>query len=200
MTGEAIRQRNIIVHLANVNNSESRTRTGIAQNIAEKNGLLWKNIYSGVFRDMDEILIPLDIVTEEGRLPLKRGPKALQETGVPYYKLTIKGLLVALGLSELKDKDGVLQQFLSKSEIKENHFKESIKILAKISPSFAYSIFEKYIRAYCDGKVEDIIPFNIIEMKKISDQTFKNLKEILEGFTTLSKSDKNAVLNMFMGK
>ena len=200
MTGEAIRQRNIIVHLANVNNSESRTRTGIAQNIAEKNGLLWKNIYSGVFRDMDEILIPLDIVTEEGRLPLKRGPKALQETGVPYYKLTIKGLLVALGLSELKDKDGVLQQFLSKSEIKENHFKESIKILAKISPSFAYSIFEKYIRAYCDGKVKDIIPFNIIELKKISYQTFKVQKELLEGFTALSKSDKNAVLNMFMGK
>ena len=200
MTGEAIRQRNIIVHLANVNNSESRTRTGIAQNIAEKNGLLWKNIYSGVFRDMDEILIPLDIVTEEGRLPLKRGPKALQETGVPYYKLTIKGLLVALGLSELKDKDGVLQQFLSKSEIKENHFKESIKILAKISPSFAYSIFEKYIRAYCDGKVNDVIPFNIIELKKISGQTFKIQKELLEGFTTLSKSDKNSVLNMFMGK
>jgi hypothetical protein len=200
LTGEAIRQRNIIVHLANVNNSESRTRTGIAQNIAEKNGLLWKNIYSGVFRDMDEILIPLDIVIEEGRLPLKRGPKALQETGVPFYKLTIKGLLVALGLSELKDKDGVLQQFLSKSEIKESHFKESIKILAKISPSFAYSIFEKYIRAYCDGKVKDIIPFNIIEMKKISGQTFKIQKELLEGFTTLSKSDKNAVLNMFMGK
>ena len=200
MTGEAIRQRNIIVHLANVNNSESRTRTGIAQNIAEKNGLLWKNIYSGVFRDMDEILIPLGIVTEEGRLPLKRGPKALQETGVPYYKLTIKGLLVALGLSELKDKDGVLQQFLSKSEIKENHFKESIKILAKISPSFAYSIFEKYIRAYCDGKVNDVIPFNIIELKKISGQTFKIQKELLEGFIALSKSDKNAVLNMFMGK
>ena len=200
MTGEAIRQRNIIVHLANVNNSESRTRTGIAQNIAEKNGLLWKNIYSGVFRDMDEILIPLGIVTEEGRLPLKRGPKALQETGVPYYKLTIKGLLVALGLSELKDKDGVLQQFLSKSEIKENHFKESIEILVKISPSFAYSIFEKYIRAYCDGKVNDVIPFNIIELKKISGQTFKIQKELLEGFTTLSKSDKNVVLNMFMGK
>ena len=200
MTGEAIRQRNIIVHLANVNNSESRTRTGIAQNIAEKNGLLWKNIYSGVFRDMDEILIPLDIVTEEGRLPLKRGPKALQETGVPYYKLTIKGLLVALGLSELKDKDGVLQQFLSKSEIKENHFKESIKILAKISPSFAYSIFEKYIRAYCDGKVKDVMPFNIIDLKKLSGQTFKIQKELLEGFATLSKSDKNAVLDMFVGK
>ena len=200
MTGEAKRQRYIISHLASEGDSIARTRTAIAQHIAEKNGIIWKNIYSGVFRDLDEVLIPLNIVIEDGRLPLTRGPKALQESGVPFYKLTIKGLLVALGLVELKDKDGVLQQFLSKSEIKENHFKESIKILAKISPSFAYSIFEKYIRAYCDGKVKDVIPFNIIELKKISGQTFKIQKELLEGFTALSKSDKNAVLNMFMGK
>ena len=200
MTGEAKRQRYIISHLASEGDSITRTRTAIAQHIAEKNGIVWKNIYSGVFRDLDEVLIPLNVVIEDGRLPLTRGPKALQEAGVPFYKLTIKGLLVALSLSELKDKDGVLQQFLSKSEIKENYFKESIKILAKISPSFAYSIFEKYIRAYCDGKVNDVIPFNIIELKKISDQTFKIQKELLEGFTALSKSDKNVVLNMFMEK
>ena len=200
MTGEAKRQRYIISHLASEGDSITRTRTAIAQHIAEKNGIVWKNIYSGVFRDLDEVLIPLNVVIEDGRLPLTRGPKALQEAGVPFYKLTIKGLLVALSLAELKDKDGVLQQFLSKSEIKENYFKESIKILAKISPSFAYSIFEKYIRAYCDGKVKDIIPFNIIELKKISDQTFKIQKELLEGFTALSKSDKNVVLKMFMGK
>ena len=137
---------------------------------------------------------------EDGRLPLTRGPKALQETGVPFYKLTIKGLLVALGLNELKDKDTVLQKFLSKSEIKEDYFKESIKILAKISPSFAYSIFEKYIKAYCDGKVKDVIPFSIIDLKKISGQTFNIQKELLEGFTSLSKSDKNTVLSMFLGK
>ena len=200
MTGEAKRQRYIISHLASEGDSITRTRTAIAQHIAEKNGIVWKNIYSGVFRDLDEVLIPLNVVIEDGRLPLTRGPKALQEAGVPFYKLTIKGLLVALSLSELKDKDGVLQQFLSKSEIKENHFKESIKILAKISPSFAYSIFEKYIRAYCDGKVNDVIPFNIIELKKISGQTFKIQKELLEGFIALSKSDKNVVLNMFMEK
>ena len=66
------------------------TRTAIAQDIAEKNNLLWKNIYSGVFRDLDEILIPLDIVREAGRLPLKRGPKALQEKGIPHFNLQQK--------------------------------------------------------------------------------------------------------------
>ena len=76
------------------------TRTAIAQSIAKKNGLLWKNIYSGVFRDMDEILIPLDIVIEAGRLPLKRGPKALQEKGIPFYKLTKCGFRGAVSIGE----------------------------------------------------------------------------------------------------
>ena len=96
MTGEATRQRAIIKHLTNATNSASKTRTAISRSIAEENNILWKNIYSGIFRDLDEILIPLGIVEEEGRLPLKRGPKALQESGMPYYHLTKKGLLVAL--------------------------------------------------------------------------------------------------------
>jgi len=88
MTVEAIRQRHIISHLARENSSTLMTRTAIALNIAKKINLLWKNIYSGVFRDLDEILIPLNIVNEAGRLPLKRGPKALLEKGVPCYQLT----------------------------------------------------------------------------------------------------------------
>ena len=82
LTGEATRQRSIIVCLATQSNPTDRTRTAISQQIAEQNGIAWKNIYSGIFRDLDEVLIPLEIVVEEGRLPLKRGPKALQEKGI----------------------------------------------------------------------------------------------------------------------
>ena len=70
LTGEAIRQRSIIAHLAKEENSALMTRTAIAQKLAKKDGLLWMNIYSGIFRDLVEVLIPLDIVTESGRLPL----------------------------------------------------------------------------------------------------------------------------------
>ena len=104
LTGEAIRQRHIISHLAREDSSTLTTRTAIAQNIAKKNNLLWKNIYSGVFRDLDEILIPLDIVFEAGRLPLKRGPKALQESGVPYYQLQLKDFLWSYRLMILAKK------------------------------------------------------------------------------------------------
>ena len=148
LTGEAIRQRHIISHLARENSSTLMTRTAIAQNIAKKNNLLWKNIYSGVFRDLDEILIPLNIVSEAGRLPLKRGPKALQEKGVPYYQLTPKGLLVVLSIDDFDQRDSVLDEFLSKSEIKEKEFVDAVRTLVKISPKFTYSMFELYVRAF----------------------------------------------------
>ena len=197
LTGEAKRQRNIIIHLAQVNNSASMTRTGIAQNIAEKNGLLWKNIYSGIFRDLDEILIPLDIVVEAGRLPLKRGPKALQEKGIPFYKLTRKGIVVALSINELENKKLVLDQFLSNIEIKEKEFGSAISILAKISPKLTHSFFQNYVNEYCDGKLKNLLPFSFPEFKRISKSAFSIQKELLEGFVSLSKSDRTDILRLF---
>ena len=197
LTGEAIRQRHIISHLAKENNAALMTRTAIAQNIAKKNNLLWKNIYSGVFRDLDEILIPLDIVFEAGRLPLKRGPKALQESGVPYYQLTTKGFLVVLSIDDFSQKDSVLDEFLSKAEIKEKEFARVVKTLVKISPKFTYLMFEIYVRAFCEGKLKNLLPFTISKFQEISDNTFTIQNELLTGFTTLSKSKKFDVLKFF---
>ena len=197
LTGEAIRQRHIISHLAKEDSSTLTTRTAIAQNIAKKNNLLWKNIYSGVFRDLDEILIPLDIVFEAGRLPLKRGPKALQESGVPYYQLTTKGFLVVLSIDDFDQKDSVLDEFLSKAEIKEKEFADVVKTLVKISPKFTYLMFEIYVRAFCEGKLKNLLPFTISKFQEISDNTFTIQNELLTGFTTLSKSKKFDVLKFF---
>ena len=197
LTGEAIRQRHIISHLAKEDNSTLTTRTAIAQNIAKKNNLLWKNIYSGVFRDLDEILIPLDIVAEAGRLPLKRGPKALQESGIPYYQLTSKGLLVALSIDDFDQKDSVLDEFLSKAEIKEKEFADVIKTLVKISPKFTYSMFEIYVKAFCEGKLKNLLPFNAAKFHEISDNAFVIQNELLVGFTTLSKNKKLDILKFF---
>jgi len=197
LTGEAVRQRHIISHLAREKNSLLMTRTGISQNIAEKNKTAWKNVYSGVFRDLDEILIPLNIVSEAGRLPLKRGPKALQEKGVPYYQLTPKGLLVVLSIDDFDQRDSVLDEFLSKAEIKEKEFVDAIRTLVKISPKFTYSMFEIYVRAFCEGKLKNLLPFSISEFQKISENVFTTQNELLVGFMTLPKSKKLDVLNFF---
>lgn len=195
LTGEAIRQRAIISHLATADNSAARTRTSISQRIAKENGILWKNIYSGIFRDLDEILLPLGIVKEAGRLPLKRGPKALQEKGVPFYELTKEGLLVALSLNGVVEREEILKKFLTKISKDENEFTEILEKLTKIVPRFTYYLFEKYIKAFCEGKLKKMLPFTIDNLKMVSDESIIIQREFLEAFSNLSKSEKDTIMN-----
>ena len=195
LTGEANRQRSIIAHLSTSTNSAAKTRTAISRRIAKDHGVIWKNIYSGIFRDLDEVLLPLGIVKEGGRLPLKRGPKALQEKGVPFYELTVEGLLIALSINEISEKENILQQFLSKAKIEEKEFQESLQKLAKIIPKFTYYLFEKYSKAYCDGKIEKLLPFSLANLKKISDESIIIQREFLEAFGNFSNKDKEKTLN-----
>ena len=190
LTGEANRQRSIIRILSSNANPAERTRTGISQKIAKGQGIVWKNIYSGIFRDLDEILLPMGIAEEDGRLPLKRGPKALQEKGIPFYHLTTKGVLIALSIKEVENKEKLLKDFFSKSETKEKGFEKILISLAKTSPNFTFSIFQKYVKGFCDGKIQDLLPFDLSKLQIIPDESLIIQKEILGAFLKLSKQEK----------
>jgi len=195
ITGEAARQRAIIHHLSNSTNSASKTRTAISQNIAEKNNILWKNIYSGIFRDMDEILMPLGIVEEEGRLPLKRGPKALQQNGMPFYHLTKKGMIVSLAIDSISERKKILKRIINQADEDEKQAFEIMEKLVKITPHFGFSIFERYVKAYCENKLEDILPFTVENVSKSTDNSSHLQMELLEGFSNLSKSDRDQTID-----
>jgi len=190
LTGEAKRQRSIIRILSSNTNAAERTRTGISRKIAKGQGTVWKNIYSGIFRDLDEILLPMGIAEEDGRLPLKRGPKALQEMGIPFYHLTRKGVLIALSIGEIENKEKLLNEFFSKASSKETEFEKIIINLASTSPNFTYSIFQKYVKAFCDDNIKDLLPFDLSKLQNISDESLTIQKEILEAFLKLSKQEK----------
>ena len=195
ITGEASRQRAIIHHLSNATNSASKTRTAISQSIAEENKILWKNIYSGIFRDLDEILIPLGIVEEEGRLPLKRGPKALQQNGMPFYHLTKKGLIVALAIDSISERRRILKGIVNEANGDEKQAFEIMAKLVKIAPHFAFSVFERYVKAYCENKLDDIVPFTVENVSKSADNSAQLQMELLEGFSKLSKSDRDQTID-----
>src|SRR6478735_11371953 len=138
-TGEAKRQRGILAHLATEQSPELRTRTSIAHVIAKKHGILWQNIYSGIFRDLDEVLIPSGVVREGGRLPLRRGPRALQLEGVPFYELTEAGLLVASSIEEIDDRLRLLKSYItsmSYTNKDESMMLNGLLLLVDIAPSF----------------------------------------------------------------
>jgi len=194
LTGEAQRQRSIIRILSSNANPAERTRTGISQKIAKGQGIVWKNIYSGIFRDLDEILLPMEIAEEDGRLPLKRGPKALQEKGIPFYHLTRKGVLIALSIKEIENKEKLLAGFFSEASSKEKEFEKILVNLSKTSPNFTYSIFQKYVKAFCDDKIQDLLPFDLSKLQSLSDESLIIQKEILQAFLKLSKQDRDEAI------
>ena len=195
ITGEASRQRAIIHHLSNSTNSASKTRTAISQSIGVDNKILWKNIYSGIFRDLDEILIPLGIVEEEGRLPLKRGPKALQQNGMPFYHLTKKGMIVALAIDTISERRRILKGIVNQANDEEKPAFEIMEKLVKIAPHFGFSVFERYVKAYCESKLDDIVPFTVENVSKSADNSAQIQMELLEGFSKLSKTDRDQTID-----
>ena len=196
-TGEAMRQRGIINHLVSETLPTRKTRTAIAHKLAERNGTTWQNIYSGIFRDLDEILLPLEIVKEAGRLPIKRGPKVLQEQGVPYYQLTDSGLLVAASVSETdKERIRIMNIFFEKdSNTRERDLKKAITTLLDVAPNFVLTLLRKYVESFSTGKIDKLVPLNSEYIKRAFDDTLHVQRELLEGFSSLSTPDKEPIMS-----
>jgi hypothetical protein len=199
-TGEAKRQRGILAHLATEQSPELRTRTSLAHFIAKKHGILWQNIYSGIFRDLDEVLIPAGVVKEGGRLPLRRGPRALQLEGVPFYELTEAGLVVASSIEEVGNRLELLKSYIasmSYTNKDESIMIQGLLLLIDIAPSFISKIINEYIYAYTTGLIQSITP---IDMKKFQNAISNKIsieRELLEAFANSQPEEQRVIRNFF---
>jgi hypothetical protein len=200
-TGEAKRQRGIIIHLALEKNPELRTRTSIAHAIAKNNGILWQNIYSGIFKDLDEVLIPSGVVKEGGRLPLRRGPRALQLEGVPFYELTQTGILVASSIEELgNSRIKILESYFNSMNVSASSndvMKKSILLLLKTIPSFVIKIISAYIYAYSTGEIDTITPITIDKFRSVVKEQICIEREFIESYDVLSQNQKQLLKDFF---
>jgi hypothetical protein len=200
-TGEAKRQRGIITHLVLEKNPELRTRTSIAHAIAKNNGILWQNIYSGIFKDLDEVLIPSGVVKEGGRLPLRRGPKALQLEGVPFYELTEAGILVASSIEELGNiRMKILESYfdtMNTNASGNDVMKKSILLLLKTIPSFVIKIISAYIYAYTIGEIDTITPITIEKFRSVLKEQISIEREFIESYDVLSQNQKVLLKDFF---
>ena len=200
-TGEAKRQRSIIAHLATEQSPELRTRTSIAHAIARQHGILWQNIYSGIFRDLDEILIPAGVVREGGRLPLRRGPKALQLEGVPFYELTDTGILVASSIEELHDNRMKLLRShilsLPANDSSSKIMKEGMLLMISVAPSFVSKIINEYIYAYSTGAIDSISPLDMNKLRSVITEQITVERELVQAFMTMQQDQKELVKSFF---
>ena len=200
-TGEAKRQRGIMAHLATEQSPDLRTRTSIAHAIAKQHGILWQNIYSGIFRDLDEVLIPAGVVREGGRLPLRRGPKALQLEGVPFYELTEAGKLVASSIEELGDERmKILREYIDSlppTEASASIMKKGMLILISVAPLFVTKVISDYIYAYSSGGIDRLEPIDATKLRSVIAKEIVVEKELIEAFVRMSQDQQETVRTFF---
>ena len=199
-TGEAKRQRGILAHLATEQSPELRTRTSIAHFIAKKHGILWQNIYSGIFRDLDEVLIPAGVVKEGGRLPLRRGPRALQLEGVPFYELTEAGLVVASSIEEVGNRLELLKSYIasmSYTNKDESIMIQGLLLLIDIAPSFISKIINEYIYAYTTGLIQSITPIDTKKFQNAISNKISIERELLDAFANSQPEEQRVIRNFF---
>ena len=67
------------------------------------------------------------------------------------------------------------------------------------SPIFTHSIFQKYVKAFCNNKFNKLLPFDLSKLSKIPDESFVIQKEILEAFLGFPKQEKDDAL-IFLNK
>jgi hypothetical protein len=207
-TREAKRQRGIIAHIAIERDPKGKTRTSIAHILAKKYGIAWQNIYSAIFKDLDEVLLPAQVVKEGGRLPIKRGPKALQMEGIPYYELTHIGLIIASTIEETGDirlRMKLLESYISNSNFsgKDNAvnngnnatISEGILLLSRYAPSFILKIINEYIMAYNHGEIEKLDKLDGEKLKQIMSKQITIERELVEACMVLSNDKRDLIRN-----
>jgi len=207
-TREAKRQRGIIAHIAIEKDPKGKTRTAIAHILAKKYDIAWQNIYSAIFKDLDEVLLPAQVVKEGGRLPIKRGPKALQMEGIPYYELTNIGLIIASTIEETGDiriRMKLLESYISNSnynkkedsDINNTTINEGILLLSRYAPSFILKLISEYIMAYNHGEIEKLDRLDGQKLKKVISDQITIERELVEACMILS-NDKKELLRNFI--
>ena len=207
-TREAKRQRGIIAHIAIEKDPKGKTRTSIAHILAKKYDIAWQNIYSAIFKDLDEVLLPAQVVKEGGRLPIKRGPKALQMEGIPYYELTHIGLIIASTIEETGDirlRMKLLESYISNSNFSgkdsdvnnDNNttINEGILLLSRYAPSFILKIINEYIMAYNHGEIEKLDRLDGEKLKQIMSKQITIERELVEACMMLSNDKRELIRN-----
>ena len=184
-SAKALRQRAVIQTLAERSNPQDRTRTGLAKSLAAATGSKWQTVYPAVFGDMEKIMVPLGIIWEEGRLPLRRGPRMMQERGSPYYSLTQEGMVVALAIRDVQGRDDIAGRIMEMGP-----HGATLQSLAKSSPGMAQYIMERYVEAWCRSGFS-LLPLDLGRIR--NDEPLSMCRDLLETYGGMDETARKGV-------
>ncbi|MFZ0329413.1 MAG: hypothetical protein WAL66_19135, partial [Nitrososphaeraceae archaeon] len=134
------------------------------------------------------------------RLPLRRGPRALQLEGVPFYELTESGLIVASSIEEIDDRMRLLKSYISSRHSNnkdESMMFEGLLLLIDIAPLFISKIINEYIYAYTTGLIQSITPIDMKKFQNVVSNKISVERELLEAIVNSRPEQRDVIMNFF---
>ena len=104
-------------------------------------------------------------------------------------------MIVSLAIDNISERRKILKDIVNKADDDEKQAFLIMEKLVKIAPHFGFSIFERYVKAYCENKLGDLVPFTVENVSKSTDNSAQIQMELLEGFSKLSKLDRNQTID-----
>ena len=187
LTGKAKRQQKIIQILGGVGGLNKYTKVKIAKKITNEKNQSWRNTYSGVYDDIENTLIPLGIVVEKGKVPLKRGPKSLQKEGTAFYELTKAGILLLYCIEKGKMELN-FTEFTSDDKLGED-----LNALYRINPTLCFLLLERYACLYCKKRM-NIVPITLENLSVVHEMDMTYNLKLIESILSCSKEEQGTLL------
>jgi hypothetical protein len=114
---------------------------------------------------------------------------------MPFYHLTKKGMIVSLAIDDISERKRILKEIINQADVDEKQAFQIMEKLIKIAPNFGFSVFERYVKAYCEDMLDDLLPFTVENLSKSTDNSARLQIELLEGFSKLPKSDRDQTID-----
>lgn len=151
----------------------SMTKRALAKLLAQKFGVSMRSAYEHVMKELGECLIPDGIVEVADTVPSNRGPRIYQIRGIPCYRLSGVGILIAATLDEINidERKKILQRFLASEDmlprsLNERGVIEEILDHLQEYPQFTLELVEKGVSQYLEGRLDHPLDVFLQRSKK----------------------------------
>ena len=104
-------------------------------------------------------------------------------------------MIVSLAIDNISERKKILRGIINQADDNEKQAFQIMEKLIKIAPHFGFSIFERYVKAYCENRLDDLLPFTVENVSKSTDDSSQIQMELLEGFSKLSKLDRDQTID-----
>lgn len=170
-----VKQRFIIESLAT--QKPNMTRNAISKLLSKEFGIPEAHAYHYVLRELEECLIPNGFVEESGHVKPLRGSKVFQIHGIPCYRLTKIGALIASSLDKLdiKKRKELLECFLITSKIlsaREIALYDKWLLNLEKNPESTLETMKDKVSQVINAESSSLL--EIIDEKEIFDKSYSN--------------------------